>query len=119
MAIVEKQTFPTADNDSTDLPNLQDFDIFLYFRDVLASADMSIMSLKMLHNHLVYPQLPKPITATLEMIPETQQISALIPDLLIKINDLRTLCEGGLMASASARLSNHSLSLVKDTLSEN
>lgn len=107
-------TQPSDANIVQNAPEIdEDFNSFLYFRDLLASADMSILALKLMHQHLVYPNLPKSASMTLNMIPETQQLIAMLPDLLIKVNDLRTLCEGGLMAAASTELANHSLAMMK------
>lgn len=107
---IAASTAPPAPSVPDGLP--EDFAPFFFLRDILSAADLSSMALKLVHKHLLLTGLPPELQATLYMIPETDQLRALIPDILEKLDYLRVVCEGALQASAADELSKHAMSFV-------
>ena len=103
--------FDSEEQDDNTLP--EDFSPFFFLRDILSSADLAIMALRLVHKHLTAAGVPEQINVVLNLIPETQQLIATIPDTIDKIDSLRIVTEGALQSSAATELATHAQELVK------
>ena len=100
---------------TTEVPSADasDFSAFLYLRDLLSAADSASLSLTLAYKLLTYTDLPEEISQVLDLVPETAQIRAEIPDFLDRLELLKAAAEGAMQTVAAIELSTraHELNL--------
>jgi len=89
-----------------------DIEPFLFLRDLLTALDFSTMSLTLTKGHLSLENVPDEIHMILNLVPETSQLLALIPDLIEKIDNVRIVSEGALQAAAANTLAENAAEFI-------
>jgi hypothetical protein len=100
-----------AENEILDYDLPEDFSPFFYLRDLLSAADLITVSLNMTYR-LLRLDIPDDLRSILNLVPETDQLLALTPDFLQKLEMLKATAEGAMKIAAAsdlAREANESL----------
>lgn len=91
------------------------FSAFFFLRDLLSAADSSTVSLTMLYKLLQLDSLPEEISQVLHLIPETDQISAEIPELLDKMELLKATAEGAMQSVAALDMAKRAHEVISES----